>query len=307
LTRKAIATLKKIITVDPANIQTAIKLADLYAQAGLPSEARHHYVQIAEALTRKGMTLDALTVYNKVVDLDPSNTSGRIKLGELYLREGMNDQAYDAFVTAADQLAKGSSVAGAKCIQEALAIKPDNVEVKAAARGLSALLGVVTGKTVRNAPSQITKPVVAPPELGRPGFSSGGPFSTSSRSEAVTGLLSTDFKAKSGGIRTRRSGYCKLRDVLRDQPDSIDLHIKLKDIYLRNGMMADAAHEYAELERIHDARGESERARDYAVRASRLTQLLEQPSGDLAESADKASAAASRLESASPAGGPRLD
>ena len=60
-TREAIATLNKLIAVDSANTEIATKLADLYAQAGLPSEARLHYLQIAEALTRKGRTLDALS------------------------------------------------------------------------------------------------------------------------------------------------------------------------------------------------------------------------------------------------------
>ena len=55
-TRKAIATLKKIITIDPGNTETEIKIADLYAHAGLPSEARQHYLQIAETLTRKEQT-----------------------------------------------------------------------------------------------------------------------------------------------------------------------------------------------------------------------------------------------------------
>ena len=74
-----------------------------------------------------------------------------------------------------------------------------------------------------------------------------------------------------------------LRAILRDRADNIDVHIKLKDIYLRTGMMAEAAHECVELERIHAALGEADRARDYAVRAGRLTQLIEQPSGDLPE------------------------
>ena len=57
-TRKAIETLTRIIALDPADSETAIRLADLYAQAGLPSEARQHYLRIAQTLTRKGqMTL----------------------------------------------------------------------------------------------------------------------------------------------------------------------------------------------------------------------------------------------------------
>src|SRR5215471_892341 len=73
--RKAIAALKKIIAIDPANIDTAIRLADLYAEAGLPSEARQHYLQIAEVLTSKGQSLEALDVYTRVVERSEEHTS----------------------------------------------------------------------------------------------------------------------------------------------------------------------------------------------------------------------------------------
>ena len=99
-----------------------------------------------------------------------------------------------------------------------------------------------------------------------------------------------------------------LRKVLEDRPENIDVHIKLKDIYLRTGMMTEAASECIALERIHEARGENERARDYAVRASRLTQLIEQPSGDLSEPTSKpVEAPARRLNSAPIEATPRRD
>ena len=53
--------------------ETATKLADLYAQAGLPREARQHYLQIAEARHRNGATKEALRVFSKIVQLDPSH------------------------------------------------------------------------------------------------------------------------------------------------------------------------------------------------------------------------------------------
>jgi protein TonB len=91
-----------------------------------------------------------------------------------------------------------------------------------------------------------------------------------------------------------------LRNVLRDHADSIDVHIKLKDIYLRTGMMIEAATECRELERIHEARGESDRARDYAIRAGRLTQLIEHPSGDLFEPERKPSEEVERRANPAP-------
>ena len=287
-TRKAIATLKKMIVSDPSNIETAIKLADLYAQAGLPSEARQHYLQISEALTRKGQTSEALIVYRKTVDLDPSNTSGRIKLGELYLREGMNDQAYEAFVTAADQLAaKSENRRALNAYNEALAIRPDNQEVLAKARKTLALLGVADpDKSLRESISKITEPAGSTRGSDSAALATDLPVDSpapdlpSSDIFVVNEISKAEILVAYGQVN---KAITMLADVLRARPDNIDVHIKLKDIYLRTGMMAEAGGECIELQRIHEARGESERARDYAVRASRLTQSLEHPSGDLPE------------------------
>ncbi|HSE38579.1 MAG TPA: tetratricopeptide repeat protein, partial [Blastocatellia bacterium] len=282
LARKAIATLKKMLAIDPANTGTAIKLADLYAQAGLPSEARQHYLQIADALYRKGSTLDALGVFRKLVQLDPSNTSTRIKLGELYLREGMNEQAYEAFMTAAELLTgKLEYKRALNAYNEALAIKPDSSDAQAAARRLMALLGVPDPE---KSPRHPASPEPVPESSSRPAASSNpsipGDRGPGSESFVVQEISKAEILVAYGKVNQAVS---MLRQVLESNPDSIDVHIKLKDIYLRTGMMTEAAHECSALERIFEARGDSERARDYAIRASRLTQLLEQPSGDLPE------------------------
>ena len=300
--RKAIATLKKVLEVDPSNTETATKLADLYAQAGLPSEARQHYLQIADALTRKGATLDALRVFTKIVQLDPANTSTRIKLGELYLREGMNEQAYEAFVTAAEQLArKGENRRALNAYNEALAIRPDS-DAQAAARKLMSLLGVDPDKDPRHPESQRVVPGVAHENSAGPAASDSSSSSTpldlagpNSDSFVVQELSKAEILVAYGKVNEAVS---MLRRVLERKPDSIDVHIKLKDIFLRTGMMVEAARECIALERIYEARGESDRARDYAVRASRLTPLLDQHSGDLPEPRRKPVEVDPRLSSA---------
>jgi len=72
---------------------------------------------------------DALSVYSKVVELDSSNTSTRIKLGELYLREGMNEQAYDCVRDRRRASRRqGRNRRALNAYNEALAIRPDSVE-----------------------------------------------------------------------------------------------------------------------------------------------------------------------------------
>lgn len=126
-TLKAIAMLKKISKLDPTNIETAMKLANLYSQQGLLVEARQQYLQVADAYARAGQTRKALEAYQKIADLDPSNTSVRMKLGEIYSRESMTEQAHDAFIMAgAEFLRKGDSEQALNANLKAIMINPDS-------------------------------------------------------------------------------------------------------------------------------------------------------------------------------------
>jgi len=126
-TLKAIAMLKKISKLDPTNVETAMKLANLYSQQGLLVEARQQYLQVADAYARAGQTRKALEAYQKIADLDPSNTSVRMKLAEIYSRESMTEQAHDAFIMAgAEFLRKGDSEQALNANLKAIVINPDS-------------------------------------------------------------------------------------------------------------------------------------------------------------------------------------
>jgi tetratricopeptide (TPR) repeat protein len=126
-TLKAIAMLKKISKLDPTNVETAMKLANLYSQQGLLVEARQQYLHVADAYARAGQTRKALEAYQKIADLDPSNTSVRMKLGEIYSREGMTEQAHEAFIIAgAEFLRKGDTEQALNANLKAIVINPDS-------------------------------------------------------------------------------------------------------------------------------------------------------------------------------------
>jgi tetratricopeptide (TPR) repeat protein len=138
-TLKAIAMLKKISKLDPTNIETAMKLANLYSQQGLLVEARQQYLQVADAYARVGQTRKALEAYQKIADLDPSNTSVRMKLGEIYAREKMMEQAHDSFIMAgAEFLRKGDTEQALNSNLKAISINPESRQ------GLTAIASIYT-------------------------------------------------------------------------------------------------------------------------------------------------------------------
>src|SRR5687767_6636013 len=66
-----------------------------------------------------------------------------------------------------------------------------------------------------------------------------------------------------------------LQQMLQERSENIQIHTKLKDIYLRSEMLEKAAGECLQLARIYEARGDSNRASDYLVRAKRLNPAIE--------------------------------
>jgi tetratricopeptide (TPR) repeat protein len=66
-----------------------------------------------------------------------------------------------------------------------------------------------------------------------------------------------------------------LRESLLDNPDHIQIRAKLKDIYLRSEMIDRASEECVNIAAIYAARGETERAGDYAFRARLLSHSIE--------------------------------
>ncbi len=64
-----------------------MKLAELYRQLGLMSDAIQQFELVAAHSSREGNTKEALATVKKLVDLDPENIATRIKLAELYSKE----------------------------------------------------------------------------------------------------------------------------------------------------------------------------------------------------------------------------
>jgi tetratricopeptide (TPR) repeat protein len=124
---KAIAMYKKIDRLNPRSPEIANKLAALYESQGLVVDARAQYMIIAEAWLRDGQSRKALEILRKVADLEPQNTETRIKLAQSYMREGMEDEAAEAFAEAgAHLLSRAAYERAAEAYTSSLDIRPRN-------------------------------------------------------------------------------------------------------------------------------------------------------------------------------------
>ncbi len=123
-TVKAIAMYKKICKLQPS-LESLLKLAELYTQQGLFNDARAQYLQVAEEFLKAGELDNAVRIFQKILEMDPENSTMRIRLAEVYIRLGKKTEAWQIFSAAAESLrSKGSLSAAEEVLQRMLTLDP---------------------------------------------------------------------------------------------------------------------------------------------------------------------------------------
>lgn len=127
---KAVAVHKQILKHDGDNLEVRLKLAELYEQLGLASEAQSQYQEVARIHDAKGDMQGSLQVLERLVDLDSENVASRIKLAEGYSRAGQVEAAVRAFAKAAEVLKRQNRIEDYVKVAERLVYHdPDRFEV----------------------------------------------------------------------------------------------------------------------------------------------------------------------------------
>ncbi len=125
--QKAIAVYKKVLKLEPNSIEISSKLAPLYQLKGSILEAKEHYTIIANHYQETGKKVDALNIWKRIAELDPTNNEIYLKLAEGYLEENQREEAGNAFVEAGLRSQKsGKYENAATAFLGALEIKPND-------------------------------------------------------------------------------------------------------------------------------------------------------------------------------------
>jgi pilus assembly protein FimV len=125
-TVKAIAMYKKICKLQPS-LESLLKLAELYTQQGLFNDARAQYLQVAEEFLKAGELENAVRIFQKILEMDPENSTMRVRLAEVYIRLGKKTEAWQIFSAAAESLrSRGSLSAADEVLQRMLTLDPGN-------------------------------------------------------------------------------------------------------------------------------------------------------------------------------------
>lgn len=111
------------------------RLADIYAELNLVSDALTAYDEVATMYQKAGRDRDAIVVFEKTVQLDPKNPLPHLRLAEARCRIKQLDEAIASFWTAAELLLGLKRPDDAlKVIERILQFKPDAQYARAAAQ-----------------------------------------------------------------------------------------------------------------------------------------------------------------------------
>ena len=83
---KAVAVYKQLLRVKPDDAPAQMRLADLYAQLSLFSDALSQFQTVATQLQQEGKFAQYLKVLQRMVEIDPGRVGNRIKLAEQLLK-----------------------------------------------------------------------------------------------------------------------------------------------------------------------------------------------------------------------------
>ncbi|MEM6793302.1 MAG: tetratricopeptide repeat protein, partial [Acidobacteriota bacterium] len=126
---KAIAIYKKIIKLDPTALAVYERLAELYHRQGLLNEARSQYQVLADYYQKHENATSAITIYQRMSEIEPDNPSHHLKLAELYESQRLTDKALREYQKLVEvMLAAGSVEETIPVYGKAIEFAPDNLD-----------------------------------------------------------------------------------------------------------------------------------------------------------------------------------
>ncbi|OGP54278.1 MAG: hypothetical protein A2162_09175 [Deltaproteobacteria bacterium RBG_13_52_11b] len=90
---KAIKEYQKLVKASPRDIRSHLKLGDLFLKNVENEKAIGEYMRVAELYVEEDLSSRAISIYKKVLSIDPRRIEALHRIANLYLKEGLKGDA----------------------------------------------------------------------------------------------------------------------------------------------------------------------------------------------------------------------
>ncbi len=128
---KAIKDYAKIVEIDPADVRSRQKLAELYVRTNKNSEAYEHLEAVAKYFSSNGFYLKAIAIYKQMQRIDPGQVSLMNRLAELNEKQGLVGDAMAEYRKLVDYYERNGMVADEiKTLEKMTELDVNNLNVR---------------------------------------------------------------------------------------------------------------------------------------------------------------------------------
>lgn len=128
---KAIKDFAKVVELDPADVRSRQKLAELYVRTNKSAEAYEQYESVAKYFASNGFHLKAIAIYKQMQWLDPSQISIFNRLAELNEKQGLLGNAMAEYRNLVDYYERNGMVADEiKTLEKMRELDPENLNIR---------------------------------------------------------------------------------------------------------------------------------------------------------------------------------
>ncbi len=128
---KAIKDYQQLVELDPKDLRTRQKLAELYNRANMPALAIEEFQKVGKHYTDNGFYLKAIAVFKQIQRIDPAECEVYLKLAELNEKQGLIGNALAEYRSLVAHYEKLGDTAGMiKVLHKMKNIDPENLNIR---------------------------------------------------------------------------------------------------------------------------------------------------------------------------------
>lgn len=114
----AVSCYRQILKIDPYRPEVSVALAELHANRGQVNNAVADYLAAAKLYTHAEMPDKAIEAYQRILGLNAKNTSVRLKMAELYMKQGLMQEAAEEYIRVAKEYERTQKETEARSLYE---------------------------------------------------------------------------------------------------------------------------------------------------------------------------------------------